>query len=526
MKIAQIGTFNVENFGDLLFPDVLKKSIDKKHSIDIFSPIGGKKCFDDTKVYCIDELEKKCLEKKYDLIIIGGGDLLRTDPNILIKNDSYGHSSKFSLDLWAYPILVSNKLGIPIAFNAIGVTNNFTVEEIPHVKKLLEMVDYISVRDVESLLTLEQIGIKDINLVPDTVLSISTLLDKIQLDYIYDDLISKKIIPKIDNYIVFQHNSRFIDDKNYYDKLVLSLKSISKTKKILFMPIGYVHDDDKVLKKLYEEKINNVFIVNLDVKLNPLEQISILNHSSGFIGTSMHGSVVTFSYRKPIIILNTMNSKKLHGFAKISNNEDVDVNDLNNLVYVFENKFGKVDTSNLKNNIAIIKKHFKKLLNIKKVNNHILSVYDYMNMIYYFNYHKEEFNFGYYFNNIDGVLNRNIFLWNLTNNVLKIKLNHLNGNIIKLYPFINEDKTIKNLKSNCKFKIYNSKKVDCFYFLTKDSYLVFNNTGSINLSFELTNQNEFIEHKNSDVPIKAYNDLLNEYNVLKNKYINLLKKEE
>ena len=36
-RIAQIGTFDVENFGDLLFPDVLKIKLGDCFDIDLFS---------------------------------------------------------------------------------------------------------------------------------------------------------------------------------------------------------------------------------------------------------------------------------------------------------------------------------------------------------------------------------------------------------------------------------------------------------------------------------------------------------
>ena len=38
-KIAQIGTFDVENFGDLLFANILEKNF-AEYDIDLFSPRG------------------------------------------------------------------------------------------------------------------------------------------------------------------------------------------------------------------------------------------------------------------------------------------------------------------------------------------------------------------------------------------------------------------------------------------------------------------------------------------------------
>ena len=48
-RIAQIGTFDLKNYGDILFPDVLSTELSKYLSIDeivLFSPLGGMKPFD------------------------------------------------------------------------------------------------------------------------------------------------------------------------------------------------------------------------------------------------------------------------------------------------------------------------------------------------------------------------------------------------------------------------------------------------------------------------------------------------
>ena len=81
-KIAQIGTFDVENYGDLLFPDVLSYQL-KGYSIDLFSPKGGLKPFNkDVEVFPLNMLEQKCLTDKYDALIVGGGDLIRLDNRV------------------------------------------------------------------------------------------------------------------------------------------------------------------------------------------------------------------------------------------------------------------------------------------------------------------------------------------------------------------------------------------------------------------------------------------------------------
>jgi len=303
-KIAQIGTFDVENFGDLLFPDVLKNKLGKEYMIDLFSPNGGIKPFDQNYVFSIETLEERIQSQKYDAIVIGGGDIIRTDCKICIRNDTYGYSSEPSLELWVYPILLAKKYGIPVVFNAVGVTNNFTDDEIFIVKEILNYVDYFTVRDTESQKTLERIGIFNSKIVPDTVLTIKDLYSEEELDKEYTSLIKNQTIPDLKNYIIFQHNVTNIDNQKYFNNIIKLINTVSKKNKVLLMPIGYIHDDDKILNKIYNENMSNVYIVNLEKKLTPKQMISIIKNSDGYIGTSMHGAVVSYAYSKKIMILN------------------------------------------------------------------------------------------------------------------------------------------------------------------------------------------------------------------------------
>ena len=363
-RIAQIGTFDVENFGDLLFPDVLKIKLGDYFDIDLFSPTGGIKCFDTVPVFPMSNFEEKCKENKYSAVIIGGGDLLRTDETILLGENEYNKGNISSLELWVFPILIAKKYGIPVLLNAPGVTNNFNEAESSLIKKVLGYVDYLNVRDTESLLSLQSIGVSNAIIVPDTINIISSIYSPQDLNDVYNKLKNEKIIDlDEDEYYVFQHNSRMIDNPKYYSKLIETITHISQNNKVLFMPIGYVHSDMDILEKLYSENIPNTFIINNKRKLSPIEMIAILEHSKGYIGTSMHGAIVSNSYKKPILILNSMNSKKLHVFANITNNTKLDSTNIEDVMYIYDNYFGKKSPKNEKIFNAI-DLHFEKMRNI------------------------------------------------------------------------------------------------------------------------------------------------------------------
>ena len=77
-RIAQVGSFDVENYGDLLFADVFEKNIRKYADVEEIVLFAPKKCkmpFSDGQrvVNSVTELEEKNQEKPFDAIVVGAG---------------------------------------------------------------------------------------------------------------------------------------------------------------------------------------------------------------------------------------------------------------------------------------------------------------------------------------------------------------------------------------------------------------------------------------------------------------------
>ena len=531
-KIAQIGAFDVENFGDLLFPEVLKKQLGSDYDIDLFSPLGGKKPFDNVEVFPVSSLETKIIQNKYKGIIIGGGDLIRTDQKIYIKNDVYGYSVDPSLELWAYPIILANKYNIPVMLNSVGITNDFNNSEKFLVKTLLGSVDYISTRDTEGNNTLKKIGIFNVPTVPDTVLTIRDVYSDDELNNNYKSLKTKEIIPQINDYIIFQHNSTNIDDSKYYNNIVNLIKKVSEKHKVLLMPIGYIHDDDKILNKIAKEKINNVYTIKSGVKLSPKDMLSIIKNSYGYIGTSMHGAVVSYVYEKKILILNSMDSKKLHGFANVISKTNLDVNNSEVLTYVYDNYY---DVQSTNFDLKIYNKIIEQFTNFKEIisNNHEhqsrnLSIVSLIKS-FYDNYNNDELIGEYYIEN--DYLKRKIFKYKKENDgFYSFTINNINQDV-RLKVVINQTNYLKNLIINSKEYItddnsilstneFNIKPINNaielrvrMNFLTNIELLELINSKKLQLD-EASKQNKILQEENKK--------LLDEYKKIEKKYCELL----
>ena len=81
-RIAHIGSFDVENYGDLLFSDVLKAQLEKRIEIEEILYFAPKHCImpnRDITVYSVTELEEMAEKTRIDAIIVGGGDFIYMD---------------------------------------------------------------------------------------------------------------------------------------------------------------------------------------------------------------------------------------------------------------------------------------------------------------------------------------------------------------------------------------------------------------------------------------------------------------
>ena len=82
-RIAQFGAFDVESYGDSLFPAALLagfKDCVEIESITLFSPTARQNAYNQNVVYAYDEFEAKNQELQFDVLVIGGGEFLHFQP--------------------------------------------------------------------------------------------------------------------------------------------------------------------------------------------------------------------------------------------------------------------------------------------------------------------------------------------------------------------------------------------------------------------------------------------------------------
>lgn len=329
-NVIIVGTFDCENFGDLLFPIALEKYLEEQQVLNKLYLFSPKDCsmpfYEERHVNAISEMENFILQNQIDAIIIGGGDLIRLDNNI---GKSYSDDNDAN-SLWAIPIILGKQYGIPVILNCPGVPFEFNNGNKKFVEFILNNADFLSVRDEYSKEYLLQAGVtKEINVSIDTIVGITRVYTPQFVDSIYERLKNEIELPD-EEYIILQINNSIFNNQDINILSLFIQRILSETKyKIVFMPIGYEHNDHIALANLKNLCSDEIYMSSR--KLNPIEMISIIKNSKFFMGTSLHGAVISYAYGIKFMEIMSGFSTKIFGFCKKINAEKCIININDNL---------------------------------------------------------------------------------------------------------------------------------------------------------------------------------------------------
>lgn len=180
-EIAICGTFDVQNYGDLLFPIIagaeLRKRLDgvTLHALSYHAKSSPEWPYAVTPV-----AQLPGLAMHLDGVLIGGGFIIRFDkyvaPGYYPPEPEVHHPTGY----WLTPALIALQHGIPLIWNAPGMHCNSIPEWAkPLMRLALQGSSHIRVRDEPSQEMLEPFcDDSPIEVLPDTAFGISRMLDR------------------------------------------------------------------------------------------------------------------------------------------------------------------------------------------------------------------------------------------------------------------------------------------------------------------------------------------------------------
>jgi polysaccharide pyruvyl transferase WcaK-like protein len=314
-RIALFGTFDVDNYGDCLFPLIVNNQIRKRlpnSEITLFSPTNRLPFIADyEKVQSFNQLGQY-VSLPCSGFVVGGGELLTTNCGISVYPQIKKILYPYSIKCWLLPIMISRQIGCNTIFNAPGV-GKIDKEFIDISKKYLQQNIPCIVREENSVRFLTELGIQA-KVVPDSAVTLPKVLPPSQWEGIHRKLSDELRIPS--QYIAIQISFYMGQCVN---EMLKSIEYLARTYRlpILLIPICYHLNDDGLMKFIYHilrKKNIDAYVICRDLKT--LETSAILSKAVMYVGTSLHGAIVSLAFSRPAISLSSSRSGKHYGVMK------------------------------------------------------------------------------------------------------------------------------------------------------------------------------------------------------------------
>jgi len=299
IKVAQFGTFDLTNYGDLLFPLIASRQLAGMAGLQLqlVSPVGQQPAFKDTlpSIGIHDFIDGR---NPPDGLLIGGGNIIQTAPSQL-RNHAVGARDRLAYsDLWIGAALFSPGQ-VPILWNAPGVSGPFPKDHYSLVQEALIRTSYLSVRDEMSRQYLLDVWpTAEIAIVPDTSWNVDSLWTSEQLAATYAALFAARGLEPPERSVVLHVRRQSIGQTGMQ---ALSQKLDAIARKLSAVPIiiatGSCHGDDVLSREVARYMVTSPVV--LDTPHTLQEIASCIAYASFYAGSSMQGLITASVFGVP-----------------------------------------------------------------------------------------------------------------------------------------------------------------------------------------------------------------------------------
>lgn len=291
-QIALFGTFDVENYGDLLFPLIAEAELAERLGTVKLHRFSYHAKTPPAWPYTVTSLtELPQMAGGLDGALIGGGFIIRFDKEVAPAYGPPTPTIHHPTGYWLTPALIALQHGVPLIWNAPGMhRNDIPAWADPLMELALAHSRYITVRDEPSQAALARfIDKARVTVMPDTAFGISRLLEARrpsaefsrlrEVSGLTDPYIIVQAIPGLDNFLYFakKHSHRLRDFR------------------FLALPIGPALGDHEAI---VGDDLPG--LIRLPVWPHPLLLAELISQAAAVVGHSYHLAITALACGVPV----------------------------------------------------------------------------------------------------------------------------------------------------------------------------------------------------------------------------------
>lgn len=304
-KIAMFGTFDVPNYGDCIFPDIVRHRLGvlgNDVELTLYSPAGRVSpigSYDEVREIpgSLDEVESI----DADACLIAGGEVLVDRPTTTgVYADLPRNQLSAGPRCWLVPAHLAATRGLPLAYVSVG-QHGLRQPSIDALRHAMAGASYAAVRDpfTQDVLSTNAAAPR---LEPDIGFLIPTLRSPAEWDALAAPLREAELVPG-KPYLAVQFSAGYVSKSG--DAFFAAAAEIAKARdlEILLLPLCY-HLGDDYVSAIAQTRFRRAGVEASRVRLMlpTAELAAVLRAADGFVGTSLHGAMTTLAFGKPAAI--------------------------------------------------------------------------------------------------------------------------------------------------------------------------------------------------------------------------------